>query len=217
MDQRTTELAAVIQQLQETQRKLQEAQRIAHLGHWEHDLETDAVTCSAEVYRIFGVPPRSGPISLDEFIKRVHAEDRARVALWVKEEVRAARPYTIDYRIVRADGESRYVLSEGEVVGGEADRPLRVFGILQDITERKEAENRLRQSENQLRLVIDTIPVMAWIVLPHGPLDFINQRWLDYTGLSLEEALAKPTSTIHPEDLARVMEKWSRDMAAAAP
>src|SRR5207302_10602833 len=124
------------------------------------------------------------------------------------------RDDAIDCRIVGADGGTRYVHKEGEVLRDELGQPLRLFGILQDITERKEAENTLRESQDQLRLVIDTIPVMAWIVLPHGPLDFINQRWLDYTGLSLDEALAKPTSTIHSEDLARVMEKWSRDMAA---
>jgi PAS domain S-box-containing protein len=54
---------------------------------------------------------------------------------------------------------------------------------------------------------------MAWSLLPDGAVDFVNQRWLDYTGLSLEEALAEPTHTIHPEDLPTVMEKWRRDMA----
>jgi len=72
----------------------------------------------------------------------------------------------------------------------------------------------LRQSERQLRLVIDTIPVMAWIILPDGTLEFLNQRWLEYTGLSLKEAIEQPTLTIHPEDLSRAMEKWSRHMAA---
>jgi PAS domain S-box-containing protein len=77
-----------------------------------------------------------------------------------------------------------------------------------------EAEEALRQSENRLRLVIGTIPTMAWSLLPDGTVDFVNQRWLEYTGLSLEEALADSIRTIHPEDAPRVMEKWRRDMAA---
>jgi PAS domain S-box-containing protein len=71
-----------------------------------------------------------------------------------------------------------------------------------------------RQNEDHLRLVIDTIPTMAWSLLPDGAVDFVNQRWLDYTGLSLEEALEDAIHIVHPEDLPSVMEKWSVDMAA---
>src|SRR5712692_9622591 len=74
-----------------------------------------------------------------------------------------------------------------------------------------------RQKEDHLRLVIDTIPTMAWSVLPDGSVDFVNQRWLEYTGLSLEKALEEANRTVHPEDLPSVMEKWVVDMAAGEP
>ncbi|HEX9197916.1 MAG TPA: PAS domain-containing protein, partial [Acidobacteriaceae bacterium] len=74
-----------------------------------------------------------------------------------------------------------------------------------------------RQDEDRLRLVIDTIPTMAWTVLPDGTVDFVNQRWLEYTGLTLEDALEQPTSTVHPEDLPGVVEKWFVNMAAGEP
>ena len=79
--------------------------------------------------------------------------------------------------------------------------------------EAKRAGDALRQSEDRLRLVIDTIPTMVWSLLPDGAVDFVNQRWLEYTGLSLEEALADSMRTVHPEDVPRVMEKWRTDMA----
>src|SRR6266852_4603525 len=79
--------------------------------------------------------------------------------------------------------------------------------------EAKRAGDALRQSEDRLRLVIDTIPTMVWSLLPDGAVDFVNQRWLEYTGLSLEEALADSMRTVHPEDAPRVMEKWRTDMA----
>src|ERR1700752_5168325 len=83
--------------------------------------------------------------------------------------------------------------------------------------EAKRGEETLRQSENRLRLCIDTIPTMAWSLLPDGSVDFVNQRWLEYTGLSLQEALADSIRTIHPADLPRVVEKWRTDMAAGEP
>jgi PAS domain S-box-containing protein len=83
--------------------------------------------------------------------------------------------------------------------------------------EAKRSEDALRKSEDRLRLVIDTIPAMAWSVLPDGTVDFLNQRWLDYAGVSLEEYLKRPTSVIHPDDTPRVLEKWRAAMTAGEP
>jgi PAS domain S-box-containing protein len=87
----------------------------------------------------------------------------------------------------------------------------RIFtGFIRDITERKRGEDRLR-------LVIDTIPTMAWTVRPDGTVDFLNQRWLDYTGLSLKEEIEDPMRAIHPEDLPAIRERWRANMAAGKP
>jgi len=80
----------------------------------------------------------------------------------------------------------------------------------------KLAKDVLRQSEDSLRLIIDTIPTMAWTLRPDGAVDFLNQRWMDYTGLSLEE-IKDPNRVVHPADLPRVVEKWLVDMAAGRP
>lgn len=77
-----------------------------------------------------------------------------------------------------------------------------------------EASNAI---EARLRLIIDTIPTMAWSVRADGAVDFVNQRWLDYTGLTLEEEVEEPTRVVHPEDLPRVIEKWLADMAVGKP
>src|SRR5438309_1211040 len=81
----------------------------------------------------------------------------------------------------------------------------------------KRSEDALRKSEDGLRVVIDTIPAMAWSVLPDGAVDFLNQRWLDYAGVSLEQYIEAPTRAIHPEDIPRVLEKWLAVMAAWEP
>lgn len=91
------------------------------------------------------------------------------------------------------------------------------INCFQDITELKLAEEALRRSEDRLRHIIDTIPTMAWSLRPDGAVDFLNQVWLDYTGLSLQEGLEEPNRVVHPDDLPRVMKKWLADMAAGNP
>ncbi len=71
----------------------------------------------------------------------------------------------------------------------------------------------LSESEQRIRMIIDTIPTMAWSVQPDGAVDFLNQRWLDYTGLTTEQGIKTPTSAIHPEDLPGVLDTWRADMA----
>src|SRR5205085_790381 len=103
---------------------------------------------------------------------------------------------------------------EQRVIERTAELAAANEALRREITERKQAEAALRRSEDRLRLVIDTIPMMAWSVQPDGTVDFVNRRWLDYTGLSFEEEIERPTRAIHPEDLPRVIEKWRADMAA---
>jgi PAS domain S-box-containing protein len=208
------ERTAVNQQLQESRCKLEEAQRIAHVGHWERDLKTGLITWSDEIYRIFGLRPQERRLHLPEFLEMIDADDRPRIARAIADALAAELPFTVNYKIVRADGEQRFVQSKCEVLRDNLGRPLRTFGTLQDITDRQNFENSLRQSESQLRLVIDTIPAMIWIILPNGTLDFINRRWLEYTGLTFAEAVAQPTGVIHPDDLAEALENWGRNMAS---
>jgi PAS domain S-box-containing protein len=76
------------------------------------------------------------------------------------------------------------------------------------------AADVVRQGEDRIRLIIDTIPIMAWSLRPDGIVDFLNQRWLDYTGLTLEQYVKDPTGPIHPEDIPHVMENWREVMAS---
>ncbi len=123
----------------------------------------------------------------------------------------------IELVMERPDGSRITVLVNIAPLKSSAGKLIGAMNCFQDITERKEAENKLRQSERELRLSIDTIPAMAWIILPDGTLDFINQRWREYTGLSLQEALKNSNATVYPEDLPKVLEHWEKDMAAGRP
>ena len=85
-----------------------------------------------------------------------------------------------------------------------------------EIAERKLVE-AVKEAEDRIRLIIDTIPTMVWSTTPDGAVDFVNQRWMEYTGLSLEDEMEEPTRPMHPEELPRVMEKWLAIKAAGEP
>ncbi len=128
--------------LGESERRLEEAQRISHVGYWERDLATNRYTWSDENYRIFGLRPQECILTFDDVQKLLHPADREMRAAAVAEALRGGRRYDVEYRVVRPDGDVRFVRSEGDVVRDEAGRLLRVFGTVQDITERKRGEHR---------------------------------------------------------------------------
>jgi PAS domain S-box-containing protein len=126
----------------ESERRLQEAQRISHVGYWERDLATNRYTWSDENYRIFGLRPQERTLTFDDVQELLYPADREMRAAAVAEALRGGRRYDVEYRVVRPDGEVRFVRSEGDGVRDEAGRLLRVFGTVQDITERKRGEHR---------------------------------------------------------------------------
>jgi PAS domain S-box-containing protein len=137
--------------LRESEARLEEAQRIAHVGYWERDLGTNLITWSDESLRIFGLAPEQGPVAFTRYRELVHSEDRESVVAAVAEALHVGRRYDVEYRVVRPTGEVRIVHSRGDVTRDESGRPLRMFGIVQDITERKRAQEDLRESERRYR------------------------------------------------------------------
>jgi PAS domain S-box-containing protein len=138
------------QELKTKEAKLQEAQKLAHLGNWEFDLEGDKLTWSEEVFRIFGLDPQLPEPTLLEHRKQIHPDD---VQLWLErlEEIsQLGNPREYEMRILRPDGAVRYIYVKGQAIfdGGKV---IKLFGTIQDITDRKLAEDALRQSEGQLR------------------------------------------------------------------
>ncbi len=141
--------------LRESERRLEEAQRISHVGYWERDLATNRYTWSDENYRIFGLQPQERILSFGEVQELLHPDDRHRRVVAVAEAVQGGRRYDLEYRVVRPTGEVRFVRSVGDVVRDESGRARRVFGTVQDITERKRAEQRLMAQHTVTRILAE--------------------------------------------------------------
>jgi PAS domain S-box-containing protein len=138
--------------LRESEAKLQRAQQIAHFGWWERDFTTNHVSLSDEVCRIFGLQPVELPEWHARWLELIHPDDRPRAAAAAAAALLPGGPrYDVEYRAVRSDGAERIVHSQGDVTWDQSGRPLRQFGVLQDITELRHAEKELRASEEALR------------------------------------------------------------------
>src|SRR5260370_3684651 len=137
--------------LRESEAKLEEAERRAHVGHWERDLETTRVDWSAETYRIFGLPPQTSTFDFTKLPELIHPEDRQSMVQSSAAAERGGPRYDLEYRVVRPNGEVRIVHSRGDVTRDESARPQRIFGVIQDITHRKRSDAELRATARRSR------------------------------------------------------------------
>jgi PAS domain S-box-containing protein len=143
---------ALMQSLSQGETRLNRAQEIAHLGSWELDMVRNELTWSDEVYRIFGLQPREFGATYEAFLAAVHPDDRAVVDAAYSDSIRDGRDtYEIEHRIVRRDsGEIRIVHEKCEHFRDESGRIIRSVGMVHDITERKQAEEKLRHRSAEL-------------------------------------------------------------------
>lgn len=178
--------------LARTRLRLLEAQELSHIGGWEWDVRADVVTCSDELYRIFGVSPSEHTPTLAGHLERLHPDDRDRVQTQVSSVLAAGDTFSFDERIIRPDGAVRTLASRGQVHRDSAGRPLRLVGVCQDVTESRRAERALRDSEERARLIIIDAASDAFIACDER--DVItewNRQAEELFGWTREEAIGR--------------------------
>ena len=181
--------------LRESEARLLKAQRIAHVGWWERDFSTTQVTLSDEVCRIFGVQPVELPQWHGRWLQLIHPEDRPRAAEAAAAALLPGGPrYDVEYRVVRPDGTERIVHSQGDVTWDESGRPLRQFGVLQDITELRQAEQELRASEGRFRTFVDHATDAFFLLDDDWTILDVNRQACHGLGYSREELIGKHKS-----------------------
>jgi PAS domain S-box-containing protein len=186
--------------LKQSQLLLQIAGETAKIGGWIFDLETGRITWSDEVRAIHEAPP--GNPTIDETIAYYTPEYRSIIKAALEACTRDGLPYDEELQIITTKGERRWVRTIGQAVRDSAGKIIQVQGAFQDITEAKEIEDSLLQSQQRFRQLADAMPMVVWTAEPDGTLDYTNQFFADYTGtpdmdLPAQEWLA----VAHPDDL----------------
>jgi PAS domain S-box-containing protein len=191
--------------LAKTEARLMAAQRFAHLGTWEWDVEAGTFQLSEELHRILGLPPGAfdaeggGGGTYDAFLARIHPEDVERTKHVLFESYRRRGPFSLEHRIVRPDGSVRMVGTRGEVLDDGAGRGIHVFGICWDVTGRWEATRALERSISALRATLEATTDGVLVTERSGRVTLFNHRFLEIWGLAAEAAAGAD----HPALLAR--------------
>lgn len=182
--------------LRQSERYLAEAEALTHVGSWAWRVEgREAIYLSDEWYRIYGLDPKDGMPNFEARMEPIHRDDRSRVIATIEQAMKHKAEYDVEFRLLLPSGTLKHVHAIGHPVLNAAGELVQFVGSSTDITERKHAEGQLRYS-------IDAIPALAWYGTPEGSVEFLNQRWLDYTGLSTEQAKGWGWEVaIHPDDL----------------
>jgi PAS domain S-box-containing protein len=195
--------------LRRSEAYLAEAQRLTHTGSFGWSVQSGEIRWSDETFRIFECDPKA-KLTLEFILQRTHPDDVAFVKQTIERTSQEQKDFDFEHRLLMQDSSIKYVRVVGHAVKDKSGE-IEFVGALMDLTSAKEAEDRTR-------LIIDTVPAQLWTESPEGVVDFVNRRWVDYTGMTLEQAVGWGwMGMVHPDDIARVLSKWRTLISEGKP
>ncbi len=197
-----------------TEARLANAQRIAQLGNWDWDIETDVVWWSDEIYRILGIEAGDGEECYHSFLAVVHEDDRVHFEEVVGGGLRSRAAFAIDHRIVQPSGEVRYVRQQAEAIHDDDGKLIRMSGVVYDISRPKRAEENLRKSEARLAGILNIAPEAIISINRDGCIQLFNQGAESIFGYDSDEIIGRHMEVLLPKALrtrhAALVEEFDR-------
>ena len=202
--------------LDRSEARLQTAQDAGEVGLWDWDVVSGEGYWSPTLYRNLGLPPGSSS-NIRTLLEIVHPEDRD----WVRQNnitaIKTGRMAPVEFRVVRPDGDIRWLLSRGEMLRNGTGRIVRAVGVNIDITERRLAFEKVRESDARFRALADSAPLMLWVSRTDGRREFVNQAYVDFLGEPYDEALNFDwRKRLYEEDLPRILQEQVAGEASRA-
>lgn len=212
-----TERKQMERALRESEARLREAQRIAHIGDWELNLLTNKLTWSDEVFRIFEIDNRRFGASYEAFLAMVHPDDREAVDTAYKQSLETGKAYGIAHRLLMPDGRVKYVREQCETCHNAEGKPIRSVGTVQDITDLKRSEDALRESKEWHRSLLQAANDAIFLMAEDRFVD-CNPRTLALFGGNREQILQAHPYDLSPEFQAdgRLSAEKAREKISAA-
>ena len=178
-------------------------------GVFSLDIASNNMSVTPEFCRMFGVPEMDiMPSRIVE--ERFHPDDLS-IRSTQETRVDGSSVLNVEYRIYHGEtGRIRWIARNAKFIMNEHGQPIRMLGVVQDITERKIANDMLKEREDQFRTMAQAMPNQVWTALPDGKLNWFNQKIYDYSGLSYDDLVGDQWAhIIHPDDLEKTATAWS--------
>jgi PAS domain S-box-containing protein len=198
-------LASARREQHDAEIRLQVAQSAAGVGPWDWDIASNTLYLSPGARKNLGLPAE-GPVNLETLDQVAHPDDRAYVSESLRAAVREGAIYEVEYRLADTSQGDRWVHGRGEVERDETGRAVRILGLNFDVTNRRRAEQQVRESEARFRSLADSAPALMWVSQSGGQREFVNQAYVDFAGVAYEDALHLDWRTrLDPEDLPGIL------------
>ncbi|MFC1960957.1 PAS domain S-box protein [Chloroflexota bacterium] len=210
VDERTAELRKERQLLEEQEKMLRLSLDAARAGVWVWDVTSQKVVWDETMAAIYGTLLQEFEGTYEAWRAFVHPEDITAVETALNAALAGQTQFDDEFRIIFPDGIVHYMLGQSLVLHDEQDRPVQMVGINIDITDRKQAEEALRESKALYQSLVDSLPISIYRIDLDGRLTFINRSRLNDMGFSEDEVLGKTAHDLYPADLAK---KYSEDDA----
>lgn len=190
------------------------------VGTWDWDIPSDVVTADDKFASLYNLDPlRAGlGVPIAEFLAAIHPDDVDRVKAQIDVCLRDGTPFRSEYRVVSADGGVNWVIASGRPRLGRDGTPLRLPGVIVDVSEQHRTSEALAASELRFRTLADTMPQMVWSTLPDGFHDYYNKRWYEFTGVPEGSTDGEGWNGVfHPEDQERAWQAWRHSLNTGEP
>ncbi len=203
-----TERRRVEEMLREGEERLRLAQESANVGIWDWKVETGALDFTPELNKLYGLP--SGAIrTYKDWRDRVHPEDISRIEKSRDEAIARHESFNLEFRGRHSCGEYRWISTQGGAIYDESGKVLRVLGVNLDITDRKRAEETIRNSERLYRGIGESIDYGVWVCAPDGRNIYASESFLKLVGMTQQQCSDFGWGDVlHPDDAERTINAW---------
>lgn len=205
-----TERKQAEERLRNSQKMLADAQRVAHIGSWEWDIDTKKITWSEELFHLYNSDPKLPEPTYEELLEFHHPEDRSNFEHVFEEAVKKGTPFTTTYRIIipeennpqdhNPDNSIRYIEARGEIIRDNKGSIVKLYGTAMDVTDHKIAEQKITDLKNFYENILDGFISGVWVTDKNDKIFYCNKGMITIAGVPKEEMINKIILKDFPEN-----------------